>query len=67
MVLPLHEKRRQRAKCLSGNELLQMKEILGTMHEILLGICGLDGASSVDETKISLIGVAVSRLSVQRL
>lgn len=44
-----------------------MKEILGTMHEILLGICGLDGASSVDETKISLIGVAVSRLSVQRL
>lgn len=27
----------QHAKCLSANELLQMEEIVGTMHEIPLG------------------------------
>lgn len=43
-----------------------MKEIVDTMHAVLLGISGLNGVDSVDETKISLTGVANSRLPIQR-
>ena len=30
-----------------------MKEIVDTMHVVLLGISGLNGADSVDETKLA--------------